>query len=252
MASLSALHCHFRSKTLDMDTDVNVLIPDVEGDDIPVLYLLHGMHGDYTSWQNGSAIGKYARTRKIAVVMPSAQNSFYCNMKYGYRYFDFITEELPAYLARMFPILSRKREKTFIAGLSMGGYGAVKLALRCPDRYAAAASLSGCLDLACRAEMEDTGWGNIAIANWGFHFGETFPGSDEDTVALLDRFPKDREKPRIYFACGTEDFLYAENQTFLSHIKNTDFEYKYEEGPGIHDWIFWDKWILPAIDYMIG
>ena len=121
MASLTTLHCHFRSEALGMDTDVNILIPETGESDIPVLYLLHGMHGDYTSWQNGSAIGKYARMRKIAVVMPSAENSFYCNMKYGYRYYDYMTKELPAFLARMLPILSVKREKTFIAGLSMGG-----------------------------------------------------------------------------------------------------------------------------------
>lgn len=252
MASLTTLHCHFRSETLGMDTDVNILIPETGESDIPVLYLLHGMHGDYTSWQNGSAIGKYARMRKIAVVMPSAENSFYCNMKYGYRYYDYMTKELPAFLARMLPILSVKREKTFIAGLSMGGYGAVKLALQNPDRFCACASLSGCLDLASREELNASDWGNVAIANWGLDYQKTFAESENNLFRLIDEFPSDQQKPRIYYACGTEDFLYGENQSFRRYIEGKGFETRYEEGPGIHDWIFWDHWILPAIDYMLG
>ena len=253
MASITVMHCHFRSECLEMDTDVNVLIPTAAdlNEDIPVLYLLHGMHGDYTSWLNGSAIGKYARMRKIAVVMPSAANSFYCNMKYGYRYYDYVTQELPAFLRKMFPILSTKREKTFIAGLSMGGYGAVKLALQNPEQYAACASLSGCLNLATRAEMEDTGWGNIAVANWGTDYPRTFPHSENDLFWLIDHFPKDKEKPRIYYACGTEDFLYGENQDFRKYIEGKGFETQYGEGPGVHNWEFWDGWILPAIDWMM-
>ncbi len=252
MASLTTMHCHFRAETLGFDTDINVLIPGGISGDIPVLYLLHGMHGDYTSWMNGSAIGRYARSRGIAVVMPSAENSFYTNMKHGERYYDYVTEELPAFLAKMLPILSTKREKTFVAGLSMGGYGAFKLALRHPDRYAAAASLSGCLDLSSRVYGEGFRWHGIAVANWGEDYLSTFPGSDEDLKALVDRFPSSAEKPRLYFACGTEDGLYGENKSFLRHIDGKGFEYRYEEGPGVHNWDFWDEWICPAIDYLIA
>ena len=252
MASLITMHCHFRAKTLGSDTDVNVLIPEDAGEDIPVLYLLHGMHGDYTSWLNGSAIGKYARMRGIAVVMPSAVNSFYCNMKYGCRYYDYVTEELPAFLRKNLPSLSTKREKTFVAGLSMGGYGAVKLALRRPDLYAACASLSGCLDLAGRMDATDVKWKDVAVCNWGEDYLKTFPGSEDDLLALIDRFPKDQPKPRIYYTCGTEDSLYGENQSFRRHVEGKGFETHYDEGPGVHDWIFWDGWILPAIDYLIA
>lgn len=252
MASLTTMQCHFRAQTLGYDTDINVLIPGEPKEDIPVLYLLHGMHGDYTSWLNGSAIGKYARMRKIAVVMPSAANSFYCNMKYGQRYYDYVTEELPAFLARMFPCLTTKREKTFIAGLSMGGYGALKLALRNPHRYAAAASLSGCLDLAGRMGYDEVKWQDVAVCNWGENYKDVFPNSENDLLWLIDRFPKDKEKPRIFFACGTEDYLYEENQSFRRHIEGKGFETHYDEGPGVHDWIFWDHWILPAIDWMTG
>ena len=252
MASVTMLHATLRTHTLDFNTDVNILLPEEPADDVPVLYLLHGMHGDYSSWTSGSAIGKYARMRNIAVVMPSAANSFYCNMKYGERYYDYITEELPAFIAKNFPRISQKREKTFIAGLSMGGYGAVKIALRNPDRYAACASLSGCLDLASRIEEDKVKWKSVAIANWGENYREVFPNSKDDLFHLIDTFPKDKEKPRIFFACGTEDYLYGVNQSFRRHIEGKGFETYYDEGPGAHNWIFWDHWILPAIDWMIG
>jgi S-formylglutathione hydrolase FrmB len=251
MASLTTMHCHFRSEALGMDTDVNVLIPDINATDLPVLYLLHGMHGDYTSWLNGSAIGRYARMRKIAVVMPSALNSFYTNMKYGYRYYDYITKDLPEFLRAAFPMLSVKREKTFIAGLSMGGYGAVKLALRNPDRFSACASLSGCLDLAGRIGGEGVKWKDVAIANWGESYEQVFRGSDDDLFALVERFPSHQPKPRIFYVCGTEDYLYGENQSFRAFIADKGFETHYDESEGVHDWVFWDRWILPAIDYLM-
>ena len=94
-------------------------------EDIPTLWLLHGMHGDRNSWMNGSAIVRHARARGIAVVMPSAENSFYTDQKYGFKYYTFIAKELPEYLRKILP-LSKKREKNYIAGLSMGGYGAFK------------------------------------------------------------------------------------------------------------------------------
>lgn len=252
MASVTKIHATLRSQTLDFNTDVNILLPEKPDEDVPVLYLLHGMHGDYSSWLSGSAIGRYARMRNIAVVMPSAANSFYCNMKYGERYFDYITEELPAFLTKNFPRISQKREKTFIAGLSMGGYGALKLALRNPDRYAACASLSGCLDLALRMNTSGVKWEPVAIANWGENYREAFPNSKDDLLYLIDTFPKDKPKPRIFFTCGTEDSLYKENQSFRRHVEGKGFETHYDEGPGIHDWVFWDHWILPAIDWMIG
>lgn len=251
MASLTVMHCHLRSEMLGMDTDVNILMPSEPETDIPVLYLLHGMHGDYTSWLNGSAIGKYARMRKIAVVMPSAANSFYCNMKYGYRYYDYMMKELPDFLRKTFPTLTTKREKTFIAGLSMGGYGAVKLALQEPERFAACASLSGCLDLAMRMTTKGVKWHDVAVCNWGENYKESFPNSENDLFFLLDHFPADAPKPRIYFTCGTEDGLYDENLSFREKISGSDFTYHYDEGPGVHNWEFWDGWILPAIDWMI-
>ena len=150
------LHCSFKSPILRRNTDINVILPTPreEGQVLttgwPVLYLLHGMHGDYNSWVYNSNIIRYAEDHGVAVVMPSALNSFYQDMVHGERFFTYLTEELPQYIQTLFPV-SKKREDTFIAGLSMGGYGAYLLALSRPDLYSAAASLSGALDMAFRA-----------------------------------------------------------------------------------------------------
>ena len=151
----------FRAETLDFDQNVTVLLPEPGNlalaetgkpfrGELPVLYLLHGYSDDHTSWLRRSSIERYLTmdsTRPLVCVCPSVQNSFYTDMEYGWKYYTYLTEELPRLLSRWIRI-SSKREDTFIAGLSMGGYGAYKIALSHPERFAAAASFSGVLDIA--------------------------------------------------------------------------------------------------------
>ena len=245
---MATLTLNFRPASLDFSTDVNIYLPDNVTEDIPTLWLLHGMHGDRNSWMNGSAIVRHARARGIAVVMPSAENSFYTDQKYGFKYYTFIAKELPEYLRKILP-LSKKREKNYIAGLSMGGYGAFKLALLNPDTYCAAASLSGCLDLP--DVLSRHSWGNVAICNWGEDYATCVKDTTNDVLYLIDNFPKDPVRPRLYVACGTEDFLYEANKRARDHLEVSDFEFSYNEGPGAHTWGFWAKWILPAIEFMM-
>ena len=245
---MANLTINFRPESLGFCTDVNVYLPDNVSEDIPTLWLLHGMHGDRNSWINGSAIGRYAKERGIAVVMPSAENSFYTDQKYGCAYYTYISDELAKYLRKILP-LSEKREKNYIAGLSMGGYGAFKIALRNPDNYCAAASLSGCLDLP--DVLGKRSWGNIAICNWGEDYATSVKDTTEDVLYLIDNFPEGAERPRLYVACGTEDFLYEANKRALEHLEKSDFEFSYNEGSGAHTWKFWDRWIPRAIDYMM-
>ena len=151
--------CNFFSKALLNHVDVDILLPGVGDNDcvgaslediyapqkpFPVLYLLHGALDDHTMWLRHTNIEEFAEKAGLAVVMPSGQNGFYTNAKYGLNYFDFITKELPLFVQKYFPV-STKREDTYIAGPSMGGYGASKCALR-PDLYAAFADLSGAVD----------------------------------------------------------------------------------------------------------
>ena len=195
------LTLNFRPDSLGAGTPVNIYLPDEIVEDMPVLYLLHGMHGDHNSWMNGSAIGRYARARGLAVIMPSVGNSFYANQKHGGRYFDYVSDELPEYIGKLLPFITKKREKTFIAGLSMGGYGALKIALRNPDRFSACAGLSGCLDMSVDIKADDEGWADICVCNWGEDYKNTLPGSDEDLLHLLDTFPESKEPARCCRRC---------------------------------------------------
>lgn len=143
---MAFLEIEYNSKVLEMERHVNVIYPDaseidpvlVEDKDIPVLYLLHGMGGNENSWRKRTNIERLLRHTNLIVVMPSTDLAWYTNTNYGHRYYDAIVKELPEVLQRFFPNMSRKREKTFIAGLSMGGYGAYKIALK-TNRFSYAA-----------------------------------------------------------------------------------------------------------------
>ena len=158
MATMALIQCHFFSEVLGLSTSMTVILPQqtlgqigmsgkARGDKHPTLYLLHGLSDDDSIWLRRTSIERYVAGLGLAVVMPNVHRSFYTDMEYGGRYWTFLTEELPAVARSFFP-LSDAREDNFVAGLSMGGYGAFKWALRHPDRFAKAASLSGVTDIA--------------------------------------------------------------------------------------------------------
>ena len=180
----------FYSMTLQTDMDIQVIIPTPNGktQHIPhydpnkryqVLYLLHGASGGNTQWTRYTSVERYAEEHQLAVVCPHASNSFYVDTHPGSRYMTYITQELPAFIQSMFPV-SRRREDTFIAGNSMGGFGAFRLALCCPEQYACAVSLSGALDVINMAKVMPTDpTGVIRFADVFGPEGLT-PGNDND------------------------------------------------------------------------
>ncbi len=250
---MALLQATFRSGSLNMDTCFSIILPEsCPEEDIATLYLLHGMHGNHSHWVRKTSIEQYANDRKMAVIMPDGENSYYTDMKYGKKFYTYVADELVDYTRRILK-LSRKREKTFICGLSMGGYGAVHTALKKPGQYAAAASLSGVLDIVNRVKTCD--WINEAAAIWGDNFKTGLAGTDADLFWLVKSFPENLPKPRIYSACGKQDVLYNDNIRFRDFMdtvgKEKGFDFKYEEGDGIHNWEFWNKWVVPAIDFML-
>lgn len=242
----------FPSSSLSHETSVCVILPgNGPYDDIPVLWLLHGMHGAHDSWIRKSNIERYAHERGIAVVTPEGENSFYHDMKYGKKYFTYISEELPEVIRRTFRI-SAAREKNFIAGLSMGGYGAVRTALLCPDRYAGCASLSGCVDIASTAEEDDESNAEFAVPIWGEGFRESVRGSDSDIFAILRSFPADKPLPTIYSCCGRQDFLWSQHEAFKALLEELSqkrkIDWTAEDWDGVHNWAFWSKHVSRAVD----
>ncbi len=250
----------FFSDTLGLLSSMYVLLPprtlaEMKNNRAPkyrTLYLLHGHSDDHTVWQRYTSIERYAEDLKLAVVMPAVHLSFYNDMAHGGKYWQFISEEVPALVRDMFS-LSSKREDNFVAGLSMGGYGAFKMALTHPDRFAAAASLSGAVDLSevIRVKKEDPenkAW----IEEMHTVFGDLskVPGSKHDLFTLAKKVSKGSIKPWLYQCCGMEDDLYPDNVRFRDAVRKLPLDLTYEEGPGEHNWPYWDKMIQNVLAWM--
>ena len=256
---MALIHCDFYSEVLGMCTSICALLPQprsinsqIEESSIdqkyPVLYLLHGILDDHTSWQRNTSIESYAEPLGLAVIMPAVQRSFYTDMAYGYKYWTYLSEELPTLVQSFFHI-SSKREDNFVAGLSMGGYGAFKLALRHPARYAAAASLSGGLDIVSIAKGEDEAWQREMESVFGNL--NQLEGSENDLFHLAKVISEqDVDCPFLYQCCGIEDFIYQDNLRFRDHALSLNLPLTYEEGPGYHEWRYWDQQIQRVLEWL--
>lgn len=220
---MASINCHYYSSCLKHMVEINVIVPTPEGKEqitdsaiqksysyekgLPVVYLLHGAYGNHSSWMRFSNIERYAQQYCCVVVMASADNSFYQDMAHGNAYDTFFAKELPAFITSIFPV-SPKREDTYIAGLSMGGYGAWFLALSNPEKYAKAASMSGTLDISLL--YRETIKCNLdAPFSWEDIFADpkNLEGSDYDLFELYDRCVSVGKIPELYQTCGTKDFL---------------------------------------------
>ena len=249
---------NFFSEVLTLRSTMYVLLPQRtlaetgrRRSKLPTLYLLHGHSDDQTAWMRWSSIEKHVEGYNLAVVMPAVNLSFYTDMVHGKDYFKFISEEVPSVARDMFP-LSEKRADNFVAGLSMGGYGAFKLALTLPDRYAAAASLSGALDVRETVKAHGRSEDKVFLAEMHNIFGDSnkVPNSKHDLLTLAKKVSKLTVKPRLYQCCGTEDFLYADNIRFRDAVRTLPLDYTYEEGPGEHTWAYWDRMIQNVLAWM--
>ena len=257
---MALMQVDFFSRTLGVCCQANVILPQREqgiGMDgsggtgsYPVLWLLHGASDDHTIWLRRTSIERYVSSLGLAVVMPNAHLSSYSNMAHGLRYFDFFTDELPEIMSDFFP-LSRKREDNFVAGLSMGGYGAMKLGLSRPDLYAAIGCFSAgnfiyrpFSNQARPARLSGKASRNLAV--FGVEDMQALKGNPEfDHFAMAEKaMAENQPLPRIFHACGTEDFLIDNARLTADWFKaHPQFDYTYREGPGIHSWDFWDEWI---------
>ena len=218
------------------------------------LYLLHGHSDDHTAWQRWTAIERYVEGLNLAVIMPDVHLSFYTDMAHGGRYWTFVSEELPALVRRIFP-LSADRADNFVAGLSMGGYGAFKLALAYPERFAAAASLSGALEIRYVVAEDGPDRDEAWLAGMRNIFGADLTkvaDSEHDLRTLARRAAQSATRPRLYQCCGTEDFLYQNNLSFRDFLRGLPFDLTYAEGPGEHNWAYWDQMIQNVLAWMLA
>ena len=247
---------HYYSETLGIDVSVNVILPETrimaqqEGKPLPTLYLLHGLSDDHTHWVRQTRLEFYARKYRLAIIMPCVNRSFYTDMKRGAKYFTFVSEELPRVMEMYFPLSSR-REDRFAAGLSMGGYGAAKLGLRLPERYAAVASLSGALEMENDYHMRKMRDSDRLYQELLNIFGteEEFLASDNCLTRLAEQLDP-AKAPRMYVACGTADFLFDSNEDFIRRFgEKFSIHYTTEEGAA-HTWDFWDRQIEKVLAWL--
>ena len=250
---MAFLEMTYRSETMKQDVTVNVLLPKVsDGKEYKTIFLLHGLKNDRSSWMRKSSIERYAEKHGIAVIMPGVDRSWYTDTADGRQYFTFVTKELPRICRNYFKGMSDKREDTLVAGFSMGGYGALKAALSCPETFGACASLSGSMDIASKERI-------ISLDEWRGIFGfdltsaEDLRGTKHDIFALAKQNHENGIKfPKLYIWCGTEDSLITSNRNFHNSLTEMGVEHLYEESEGDHSWPYWDLHIQSALNHLLA
>lgn len=254
---MAFFQCNIFSEALGMMTNVNVIMPQFTTGMIgwtekdtgtrPVLYLLHGLSDDASIWMRRTSVERYATQYGLALVMPDGGRSFYTDMKYGLKYEEYIAKELPSLMAKFFRF-STAREDTFIAGNSMGGYGALKLALKYPDTYSACGAFSAVPDpmkLYTMYPSVSKELGNI------FGSIDEFRYSDNDVYFLSEKRMAENNFPKLYLCCGKGDFLIKENYRYKEYLENENVDFTADlEDPGEHEWGFWDNKIRQFIRFL--
>ncbi len=238
-------------KSLKMRTQVNVILPDTKvARPFKTLWLLHGLTDDHTAWMRNTNIERYANQYGLAVVMPAVQRSWYTDTAYDVNYFTFVTKELPEICRTYFNGMSDRREDNIIAGLSMGGYGAVKSALRCPEQYGHCIALSGALDVTRKGRpLYTEEW--RSIFDLDMKDEAQLKGSEHDVYALAEKnHANGTPFPKLYLWCGTEDTLLQNNRDFHALLSELNIEHCYEESEGDHSWKWWDKHIQSGLKFI--
>ena len=250
---MALLTCDFFSDSLQRGTSMTVVLPQPTEEQIGVsgaarqgpprvLYLLHGLSDDHSAWVRYTSIERYAAARGFAVVMPAVDRSFYANEARGHAYWDYVSEELPQVVGRFLNV-SQEPGDTFVAGLSMGGYGALKHALTHPERYAGVASLSGVVDVRQLADGLDRP--EIVARVFGGGFGPA-----DDLFGLLAAVDP-AVAPRLYIGCGTEeDQLMPANERFVEESLARGLDVTTDYRPGVHEWGLWDAQIQDVLAWM--
>lgn len=269
---MALLTLNFESQALGSNSTVTVILPNKPRRTTPaefygagrrykVLWLLHGTFGDATDWLRKSCIELYACEHDLAVVMPSAMNSDYANWPgfgTGFEMYDFLFEELMPLVYGWFPI-SEKREDNFIAGLSMGGYGAMLYALTCPEKFCAAASFSypvmpGPYGSDMAPASRPGPFSQLRLDNQVANAGgiEAYQNSPQNLWKILEDADFSR-LPELYFCCGTEDFLYPNFASFCAYAQRKGWNIRFEKMEGFgHEWRLWDRAIEQQILRWLG
>ena len=265
---MAFIHYNFKSLVLECSTTITITLPDFvkiyKGKSLedvysgsmklPTIYLLHGGGGTSSDWLRYTQIERLSNEKRFMTVSIDAMESFYTDMLHGRKYFTFATEEVPMIVQKLFPS-SPERENNYIAGFSMGGHGAMKLALRCPEKYNAVLALSGAKDLVKMAKLAEKMGITASNSNITEAFGsvDNIYKSENDLLYLADRLKKSGEQqPRIFLGCGTEDYGYELCMEYKNYLDEIGMENKFISVPGIHDYFYANTMITMAVRELFG
>lgn len=243
---MAVCEMHYGSPSLGKQAAAMMIVPERKPGPWPVLYLLHGLSDDHSMWTRRTSIERYVEDLPLMVVMPDGGRGFYTDAveQPKGQYESAITQDLIGFVDRTFHTIAT-REGRVVAGLSMGGYGALKLALHRPDLFCAAVSHSGAVAWGHQPISDDAG-------DWRREFrpilGAAPQGGPNDLYALAEQ--SDRAVlPSLRFDCGTDDFLIADNRAFHQHLEGIGIPHEYVEHPGGHDWGYWDRHIQDSLAF---
>ena len=234
---------HFHSPVLAKACSMTVIVPEgsVGTPPFPVCYLLHGLSDDHTSWARHTSIERHVAGLPLIVVMPDGGRGFYCDAAAGPAYERYLLEDVIGFVDRTFHTMP-ERQGRVIGGLSMGGYGAIKLALKYPQLFCSAVSHSAALDVQRRLERPEV------AAEMRRIFGPAPGGGPNDPYALAATIDRTL-LPALRLDCGLEDGLLEENRAFHRHLEQLGIPHEYAECPGAHTWEYWDCHIQEALAF---
>ena len=268
---MAIVECSYYSQALLGMTKMTVYLPTPSSTDwqegkakehpfylgkrFPVYYLLHGMCEDSSTILRKTRIESYAQKAGIAVVMPEGENSFYLNPVWGRPYETLIAEELPLFIRDTFPV-SDRREETWIGGFSMGGYGALRLALKYSETFGKVTAYSGCYDIGALAALTGKrGEGYFPVQPEAFAGADLkeLRGTDADIYRLAEVLTEtELPRPEIFLSCGMDDSLYPMHEKTQDVFSELGISYTAQEAEGGHDWDYWDPALREGISWLIG
>lgn len=243
---MASLNINFYGTSINKSCSMQVILPEtdlVEGP-FPVFYLLHGLSDDHTIWGRRTSIERYVRDLPLIVVMPDGGRSFYCDAERGPAYETHIMRDVIGFVDRHFDTID-SREGRVIGGLSMGGYGALKLGIKFPEMFCSAVSHSGAVGI--------TRWDPEKVREdirpeFPLIFGEDPAGGDNCLFGLAERADPGI-LPDIRIDCGIDDGLLEDNRALREHLDSLEIVHEYHEFPGAHTWDYWDLRVREAIDF---
>jgi S-formylglutathione hydrolase FrmB len=236
---------NYHSRSMNKAASFNIVFPDDPAIARPwgVFYLLHGLSDDHTIWMRRSSIERYVAGLPLVVVMPDGGRGWYTNAAIGYAYEDDLINDVIGLVDRTFPVKAERSGRA-IGGLSMGGFGAVKLGLKHPELFASVSSHSG----AFAFTHSEAAKAKALSYEFEWIFGKSPRGGPDDIFAIVERIDHGRI-PALRFDCGTDDFLLDQNRAFHKHLETLHVRHEYREYPGGHDWAYWDLHVQEAVAF---